>query len=70
MPQPKRKPPAKPATDAKIEVILDVIEPKKHSVKALTEAEGQPFSNVYIKTSAYAALGRPGRLKVTIEPAE
>lgn len=59
------------ATDVpKIEVILDVPEPKKHSIRYQSATEGLPLSQVYVSKSALASIGTPSRIKVTIESAE
>lgn len=67
MPAARRK-----ATEVKpsISVTMDIMEPKKNSVRFKTDAEAVPFSNIYVTSAAYTQLGRPGKLKVTIEAVE
>lgn len=58
-------PSAKPR---KIEVVLPVASPKKHSTR-YEEADGanQALSNVYLKARGVDELGNPSAIKVTIE---
>jgi hypothetical protein len=53
-----------------ISVVLDVMQPKKHSIKFMTSAEDQAFNALYVMNGAHALLGRPDKIKVTIEPIE
>jgi hypothetical protein len=59
-----------PSNPDGISVVMDIMEPKKNSVRFKTEADGVPFSNIYVSSAAYTQLGRPGKLKVTIEAVE
>lgn len=59
-------PPAK--RSKKIEVTLDQIDPKKSSVKFLTDSRPVAFSNLYLDKGAWAEIGSPEKIKVTIEP--
>lgn len=52
----------------KIEVKLEVMSPKKHSVRYETEARPVAITNVYLSAAAYTDLGSPNGLKITIEP--
>jgi hypothetical protein len=61
---------ATPASSPAVVIVMDVMEPKKHSVRFLTEEEGAAVGNLYLNNKGHAALGRPGKIKVTIEPAE
>ena len=66
MPQARRS--AGTKAPAKVEVILDVQVPKKHSVRfEETEGAAQAITNVYLKGDAFSALGKPDALKITIE---
>lgn len=63
-------PPASKGVKApvKIEVILDVPDAKKGSIKFTTEERPVAITNVYLSREAYVTLGSPTALKVTIEP--
>lgn len=52
----------------KVEVILDVPDAKKGSVKFTTEARPAAITNIYLSKEAHVALGSPEAVKVTIEP--
>jgi hypothetical protein len=66
----RAKPKAATSASPAVVIVMDVIEPKKHSVKFLTEEEGAAVGNLYLNNRGHVALGRPGKIKVTIEPAE
>jgi hypothetical protein len=69
MATPKR--PAKPMADNNVlTVVMDIVEPKRHSIRYKTAAENVPFDNIYISSAAYTQLGRSGKLRVTIEAVE
>ena len=55
---------------AKLEIILDIKEPKKHSVKFKTDKEGVEADNIYVSNAGLAKLGNPDKLKITITAAE
>lgn len=55
------------AAAKKLEVVLDLKDPKKHSVKFETATPNAPAQNVYLTNAAVAQLGDPASVKVTIE---
>lgn len=66
----KPKPVAAATSSQSIVIELEVMEPKKHSIKFLTDNEDSPINGIYLANRWHAVLGRPGKIKVTIEPAE
>jgi hypothetical protein len=50
-----------------IEVVLDRQVPKVHSMRYETENRPTPITNIYVNKDGLAALGRPPKVKVTVE---
>jgi hypothetical protein len=50
-------------------VVLDNRVPRKRVIRFETDGENLPFSNIYLSNMADLALGKPEKVRVTVEAA-
>jgi hypothetical protein len=57
------------AVKQKVEVVMENIDHKKGSVKFTTSRSGVSPNNIYMKNEVWESLGRPEKVKVTVQSA-
>jgi hypothetical protein len=66
-----RKPAARdaqrPEKPAPVTVVLPNQVPKVHSIRFETPVRPVPFDNLYLKAEGFEQLGRPPKIRVTVE---
>lgn len=61
-------PPVKKGTNNKVEVVLTTLDEKKSAVRYIDPVNSDDdVTNVYLKRRGFERLGRPTKIKVTIE---